>query len=59
MRAADFVERAERSEGGEDNDHNLRGLGFRVLPGPKVCKIMAVMAIIRGLGLLVYILLGF
>ena len=26
---------------------------------PKVCKIMAFMAIIRGLGLLVYILLGF
>ena len=26
---------------------------------PKVCKIMAFMAIIRGLGLLFYILLGF
>ena len=26
---------------------------------PKVCKIMALMAIIMGLGLLVYILLGF
>ena len=26
---------------------------------PKVCKVMAFMAIIRGLGLLFYILLGF
>ena len=32
------------------------GLGFRT---PKVCKIMAFMAIIKGLGLLFYILLGF
>ena len=31
-------------------------IGFRT---PKVCKIMAFMAIIRGLGLLCYILLGF
>ena len=30
------------------------------LPGPpKVCKIMAFMAIVMGLGLLFYILLGF
>ena len=29
------------------------------LPGPQVCKIMAFMAVILGLGLLFYILLGF
>ena len=28
------------------------------LPGPKVCKMMAFMVIIMGLGLLFYILLG-
>ena len=35
----------------------LFGLGFAWTP--KVCKIMALMAIIMGLGLLFYILLGF
>ena len=34
--------------------------GFLGLPGPpKVCKIIAFMAVIMGLGLLFYILLGF
>ena len=38
----------------------VEGLGFMVLTWtPKVCKIMAFMAIIMGLGLLFYILLGF
>ena len=32
------------------------GLGFRT---PTVCKIMAFRAVIRGLGLLFYLLLGF
>ena len=38
----------------------LQGLGFGATPTwtPKVCKIMALMAIIMGLGLLFYILLG-
>ena len=33
-------------------------LGFRVWT-PKECKIMAFMAMVRGVGLLFYILLGF
>ena len=37
---------------------NAHDLGFRVLQTLKVCKIMAFMAIIMGLGLLFYILFG-
>ena len=39
----------------------LLGLGVYLDPTwiPKVCKIMAFMAVILGLGLLFYILLGF
>ena len=43
-------------------DHRNYGLGSRNLGftwTPKVCRIMAFMAVIRGLGLLFYILLGF
>ena len=36
-----------------------KGLVRRVYLDPKVCKIMAFMAVIMGLRLLVYILLGF
>ena len=39
----------------------MQGLGFRVSGftwTPEVCKIMASMAVIMGLGLLFYILLG-
>ena len=34
-------------------------LEFRVTWAPELCKMMAFMAIVRGLGLLFYILLGF
>ena len=40
--------------------YGLEGVRFRGLPGPpKVCKIMAFMAILGGSGPLFYILLGF
>ena len=35
------------------------GVGFKVTWTPKVCKIMALRAILRGLGLLFYMSLGF
>ena len=34
------------------------GLGFKVYLDPKVCKLVAFMAVIMGVGLLFYILLG-
>ena len=43
---------------GEDTSYEF-GLGLRAIWTPKVCQIMAFMAIMRGLGLLFYILLGF
>ena len=47
----------------EKNLEKLTGtqlrFGFRDTWTPKVCRIMAFMAIIRGLGLLFHILLGF
>ena len=38
---------------------NLSSLGRRIAWTPKVCKIIAFMAMIKGLGLLFCILLGF
>ena len=37
----------------------VQGLGFRVYLDPKVCKLMACRAVIIGLGISFYILLGF